>query len=244
MDPQKISPGAQSDISRLTKGEDRADVALDALQDCDLTPTQIRKLTRLLRSEQIKQSRVLPRLVDGKEIVTVDEALRPRLEMPRDAEQFKFPEITPVGRLQKSTVDGHIAVSGKVAIGSWVFNTLLSEGSFGKTVEEQRAYAERFGYQLVSPEVHRVYVETLIRNSRHGSAADSYALEIYRQRYVRGWERGFSVELVEDLSGGHLDLNPVKPEPFPDLGFGLGSKTAGALFISRESSERYRRERT
>ena len=49
MEPVQITPKACSDIAKLAQGVDRAEVALFALGDSDLTPEQVQRLEALLK---------------------------------------------------------------------------------------------------------------------------------------------------------------------------------------------------
>ena len=50
MDPVQITRQASQDIAKLVKGVDRAQVALDALQESNLSPAQVRQLEALLKT--------------------------------------------------------------------------------------------------------------------------------------------------------------------------------------------------
>jgi hypothetical protein len=49
MEPVQITPKASSDIAKLAQGVDRAQVALEALKDSELTPKQVQQLEALLK---------------------------------------------------------------------------------------------------------------------------------------------------------------------------------------------------
>ena len=49
MEPVQITPKASSDIAKLAQGLDRAEVALEALKESELTPKQVQQLEALLK---------------------------------------------------------------------------------------------------------------------------------------------------------------------------------------------------
>ena len=49
MEPVQITPKASSDIAKLEQGLDRAEVALEALKESELTPKQVQQLEALLK---------------------------------------------------------------------------------------------------------------------------------------------------------------------------------------------------
>jgi hypothetical protein len=50
MDPVQIPPQASSDIAKLSRGVDRTQVALEALQESNLSPAQVKQLEALLKT--------------------------------------------------------------------------------------------------------------------------------------------------------------------------------------------------
>jgi hypothetical protein len=50
MDPVQPTPKASQDIAKLAQGVDRAQVALDALQESNLSPAQVKQLEALLKT--------------------------------------------------------------------------------------------------------------------------------------------------------------------------------------------------
>jgi hypothetical protein len=94
------------------------------------------------------------------------------------------------------TVDGHQAILGAISVGGKVLTTLLSEGSFNKTREDQAAYAKRLGYRLASEEEHLAYVNDLLKKQDDNSITpvQRQALRIHMERYVRNDRGGFVVK--------------------------------------------------
>lgn len=75
------------------------------------------------------------------------------------------------------------------------FETLLSEGSFNLSRDNQRAYAESLGYRYATREEHRAYVDSLLAKEEAGTInkAEKNALETYRTRYVWDDQGGLAV---------------------------------------------------
>ncbi len=103
-------------------------------------------------------------------------------------------ELAARGRLE--TVDGHEAVLGKISVNGQQLDTLLTEGSFDKTRQDQEAYAQELGYRLATREEHLAYLNGLLGKEADGfiNAAESKALENYRRKYVRDTLGGLDVD--------------------------------------------------
>ena len=98
-----------------------------------------------------------------------------------------------VGRIE--TVDGHQAVAIHITVNGQQLDTLLSAGSFNKTLVEQTAYAERLGYRMASREEHRAYLESLLAKEANKSIneAEAKALGTYTGRVRRDTQGGLDV---------------------------------------------------
>jgi hypothetical protein len=74
MKPVQITPKASSDIEKLAQGVDRAQVALEALKESELTPNQVQELEALLKNVSARSATTSPavseiRLVDNHKAV-------------------------------------------------------------------------------------------------------------------------------------------------------------------------------
>ena len=69
MEPVQITPKASSDIAKLAQGVDRAEVALEALKESELTPKQVQQLEALLKKVSAPSATTSPA---GSEIRSVD----------------------------------------------------------------------------------------------------------------------------------------------------------------------------
>jgi hypothetical protein len=123
-------------------------------------------------------------------------------------------------------VDGHLAVVGKITANGQQLDTLLSEGSFNKSREDQIAYAEKLGYRMATREEHVAYVKDLLAKEDNNTIneAEKNALKTYRERYVRDTQGGLNV-------AGRRGVRD-----FVFHGRACGYPRIGALFV-RASSE-------
>ena len=89
-----------------------------------------------------------------------------------------------------ATVHNHRCVVGAITLQGTHFDTLLSEGTFGKTRAEQMAYAASLGYRLATMEEHLAYVEGLLAKENNGmiNEAEKAALATHRERHLRNSE--------------------------------------------------------
>ena len=69
MEPVQITPQATEDIAKLAQGVDRAQVALAALKDSQLTPAQVKQLEALLKKVAARSATTSPAVG---EIKTID----------------------------------------------------------------------------------------------------------------------------------------------------------------------------
>ena len=159
MDPVQITPQASQDIAKLARGVNRAEVALEALKESELTPKQVQQLEALLKKVSAPSATTSPA---GSEI---------------------------------RSVDGHQAVVGKITVNGQQLDTLLSEGSFNKSLEDQIAYAAKLGYRMATREEHVAYVKDLLAKEENNTIneAEKNALKTYRERYVRDAQGGLDV---------------------------------------------------
>jgi hypothetical protein len=67
------------------------------------------------------------------------------------------------------SIDGHPAVVGSIEVQGHRCETLLTRGSFNKTIQEQTAYAAKLGYRLASRQEHKAYITTLLENERNNT---------------------------------------------------------------------------
>ena len=189
MEPVQITPKASSDIAKLAQGVNRAEVALEALKESELTPKQVQQLEGLLKKVSAPSATTSPAVAE----------LR--------------------------SVDGHQAVVGKITVNGQQLDTLLSEGSFNKSIEDQIAYAAKLGYRMATREEHVAYVKDLLAKEKNNTIneAEKNALKTYRERYVRDTEGGL------DVDGRRVRGNVFI---WDDDGY----RTFGALFV-RASAE-------
>jgi hypothetical protein len=69
MEPVQITPKASSDIAKLAQGVNRAEVALEALKESELTPKQVQQLEALLKKVSVPSATTSPAVG---EIRTID----------------------------------------------------------------------------------------------------------------------------------------------------------------------------
>lgn len=123
------------------------------------------------------------------------------------------------------SVDGHKAVVGQITVNGQQLDTLLSEGSFNTSREDQIAYARKLGYRMATRAENLAYVDSLLAKEEDNSinAAEANGLKTYRDRYVRDDQGGLDVDgrRVGDYDGYWYDYD----DPF-----------RGALFV-RASAE-------
>ena len=160
MEPVQITPKASSDIAKLAQGVDRAEVALEALNESELNPKQVQKLEALLKKVSARTATTCPAVSENK------------------------------------SVDGHEAVVGQITVDGQQLDTLLSEGSFNKSREDQIAYARKLGYRMATREEHVAYVKDLLAKEDNNTIneAEKNALKTYRERYVRDTSGGLVVD--------------------------------------------------
>jgi hypothetical protein len=122
-------------------------------------------------------------------------------------------------------VDGHQAVVGEISVNDRQLDTLLFEGSFNKSREEQIAYAKELGYRMATREENRAYVVSLLAKEKDKSinAAEAKALNFYRQRFVRD-------------TAGALDVDGRRVVDRGSFWGASGVPLNGALFV-RASAE-------
>jgi|GEM_PF-3193157 len=102
------------------------------------------------------------------------------------------------GRIE--TIDGHQAVVGQITVNGQQLDTLLSEGSFNKSLRNQERYAGELGgdrpYRMATRAENRAYVDSLLAKEEDKSinAAEANALKTYRDRYVRDDQGGLDVD--------------------------------------------------
>jgi len=164
MEPMQITPKASSDIAKLAQGVDRAQVALEALKDSQLTPAQVKQLAALLKT-------VSP--TEGAASTTKSEAVA---------------ELKSVDGHQ--AVVGKITVNGQqldTLLSEGSFNKSQSSqreyavklGYRMATREEHVAYVE----DVLAKEDNNTINE-----------AEKNALKTYRERYVRDTHGGLVVD--------------------------------------------------
>jgi hypothetical protein len=124
--------------------------------------------------------------VNGRRVHDRDSGWRGNGAGPYDGALFvrAYPNI-PRGSFVR--IGWHRAVRGEISANGQQIDTLLSRGSFNKTLEEQIAYAQELGYRLATREEHEAYVNGLLEKEADGSInkAEFNALKIYRARFVR-----------------------------------------------------------
>ena len=201
MDPVQITPEANQDIVKLEQGVDRAEVALAALQESNLSAAQVQQLKALLRE-------VAP--TEGADSANTS---------------LSVSEIT--------SVDGHLAVVGKITLNDQQLDTLLSEKPFKKSLADTGAYsfadpdtyAEILGYRIATRAENLAYVESLLakEDDQSTNEAEIIALEIYRDWAVKDDNGGLGVD-------GRRVIDPG------GWGQGAACLLSGALFV-RPSAE-------
>ena len=131
--------------------------------------------------ETLKESELTPKRVQQLE------ALLKKVSAPSATTSPAVGEI--------KTIDNHQAVVGQITVKGQQLDTLLTEGSFNKTREDQIAYAQRLGYRLATRAENRAYVRSLLAKEKDKSinAAEANALKTYRDRYVRDTKGGLHV---------------------------------------------------
>ncbi|MFO0416179.1 MAG: serine/threonine protein kinase, partial [Pseudomonadota bacterium] len=73
-----------------------------------------------------------------------------------------FSSSGEVGRGSFVRIGWHRAVRGEISANGQQIDTLLSEGSFNKTLDEQIAYAKKLGYRLATRKEHEAYINSLL----------------------------------------------------------------------------------
>ena len=99
------------------------------------------------------------------------------------------------GRIVK--VKRYEAVESQITVKGQLLDTLLSLGSFNKSLKQQIAYAKKLGYRLATREENMAYVKILLGKDAKGSinTAEFKALRIYRNMYM--WDKRY----VRDSQG-------------------------------------------
>ena len=122
-------------------------------------------------------------------------------------------------RLKVGLIDGHPAVVGQISVDGLQFDTLLSEGSFNKSREEQHEYAAKLGYRMATVEENRAYVEDLLAKEKNGAINDAErnALKTYRKRYVRGRSSGVFVDAERKTVRGRTYVRDSTTRAFVDV---------------------------
>jgi hypothetical protein len=68
MEPVQITPEASSDIAKLAQGVNRAEVALEALKESELTPKQVQQLEALLKKVSTPSATTSPAVSEIKSV--------------------------------------------------------------------------------------------------------------------------------------------------------------------------------
>jgi len=164
MEPVQITPKAIQDIGKLAQGANRAQVALEALKDSQLSPAQVKELEALLKT-------VSP--TEGAGSATKSEAVAERKLV--DWHQAVVGKITVNGQqLDTLLSEGSF---DKSRSGQHEYAAKL--GCRMATREENRAYVEG----LLAKEGN----DTI-------NDAEKNALNTYRERYVRDTAGGLDVD--------------------------------------------------
>jgi len=209
MEPVQITPKASQDIAKLAQGVYRAQVALEALRESNLSPDQVKQLEALLKT-------VSP--TGGAASATTSAAGGRIATQSHTGSRFEAYRWGPVA---ESFVFGRMTVNGRE------MDTLLSEGSLpdSKTKPEMVASFMRKGYRLATREEHAAYVNNLLGKEADGSinSAERVALRTCRTRARRDTQAEF----------GAFRGRVGDPEFFLDVEV---SPDFGALFV-RVSAE-------
>jgi hypothetical protein len=81
----------------------------------------------------------------------------------------------------------HGVIEGKVSVDGQHLDTFLARATFGKSRDEQKAYAAKFGYRLATRKENRAFVESLLSKESDGtiSAAEKRSLKMYYTEALR-----------------------------------------------------------
>ena len=131
----------------------------------------------------------------------------------------------PINALCRAVV-GLKKVRGQITVNGQQLDTLLSEGSFNKSLSAQHEYAAELDCRMATLAENRAYVDSLLakEDDKSINADEANALKTYRDRFVRYDEGGLKVKgrRVVDFHG-HWRV-------------GDGHPNDGALFV-RASAE-------
>ena len=102
MDPVQITPKASQDIAKLAQGLDRAEVALEALKESELTPQQVQQLEALLKKVSAPSATTSPAVG---EIKTIDNHQAVVGQITVNGQQLDT--LLSEGSFNKSRLDQH-----------------------------------------------------------------------------------------------------------------------------------------
>jgi hypothetical protein len=102
MDPVQITPKASQDIAKLAQGLDRAEVALEALKESELTPKQVQQLEALLKKVSAPSATTSPAVG---EIKTIDNHQAVVGQITVNGQQLDT--LLSEGSFNKSRLDQH-----------------------------------------------------------------------------------------------------------------------------------------
>jgi hypothetical protein len=116
---------------------------------------------------------------------------------PSSTQSQAVSEIKSIGRRR---------VVGQISINGQQLDTLLSDGSFGKSRSDQHEYAAQLGYRMATRGENRAYVEGLLAKEGNGTIndAEEVALQFYRWYTVRDTAGALDVDVrrVRDYNSG------------------------------------------
>jgi len=102
MEPVQITPKASQDIAKLAQGATRAEVALEALNESELTPKQVQQLEALLKKVRTPSATTSPAVG---EIKTIDNHQAVVGQITVNGQQFDT--LLSEGSFNKSRSDQH-----------------------------------------------------------------------------------------------------------------------------------------
>ena len=129
---------------------------------------------------------------------TLLQALGGTAATPSSTQSQAVSEIKSIGR--------HQAVVGQISINGQQLDTLLSDGSFGKSRSDQHEYAAQLGYRMATREENQAYVEGFLAKEGNDTINDAEedALNTYRWYTVRDTAGALDVDgrRVRDYNSG------------------------------------------
>lgn len=131
---------------------------------------------------------------------------RPELLSPEQVERLKriLSKVSgtgPEAGAQKVIVGGQIALEARITVAGTELVTIMSNGSLGKSLEEQKEYARILDCRVASPDENREHALYLLAREKNNTAnsAELEALAIYRESAVRSTQLPLSIGDGDEL---------------------------------------------